>query len=152
MSRCTAVICKDNYTVTCSERGLIHNQNESCTPIVCSQYADDPNMDSVEAATVDFGSSATVKCKAGFLAASSTAQCGPLQPASAQDLWRGDAGGHFSLTHSNVTYTYISSSVYYLHKLASHPLFLHCLKYGVSRRPGSSRVRICREEGGCRSG
>lgn len=59
----------------------------------------------------------------------------PQKNSGPQDLWRGNAGGHFSLTHSNVTYTYISSSVYYLHKLASHPLFLHCLKYGVSRRP-----------------
>jgi hypothetical protein len=81
-------VCRNNYTVTCSERGLTQNKNESCRPIVCSKYAEDPNMASVEkgldatnnvsmeAVTVDYGSSATVKCKRGFLATSSTAQCG----------------------------------------------------------------------------
>jgi len=81
-------VCRNNYTVTCSEKGLTQNKNESCRPIACSKYADDPNMASVEkgwnatynasmeAVSVDYGSSATVKCKQGFLATSSTAQCG----------------------------------------------------------------------------
>ena len=61
--------CHKTYKVNCSEQGLILNEFEYCTPIVCSQYDNDPFLESVEVSNVTYGNSASVTCKSGYVAA-----------------------------------------------------------------------------------